>query len=98
MLRRGKWQDRQVISEAWIKAATTRGGPGDGDYGYLWWLNSQGDSWPDAPKTSFAALGFGSNTIWIDPEHDLVVVWRWHRGTGNEFFRRLIAAVEAGKR
>jgi hypothetical protein len=43
------------------------------------------------------ALGFGSNTIWIDPEHDLVVVWRWHRGTGNEFFRRLIAAVEAGE-
>jgi CubicO group peptidase (beta-lactamase class C family) len=98
MLRRGKWQDRQVISEAWIKAATTRGGPGDVDYGYLWWLNSQGDNWPDAPKTSFAALGFGSNTIWIDPEHDLVVVWRWHRGTGNELFRRLIAAVEAGKR
>ena len=98
MLRRGKWQDRQVISEAWIKAATTRGGPGDVDYGYLWWLNSRGDNWPDAPKTSYAALGFGSNTIWIDPEHDLVVVWRWHRGTGNEFFRRLIAAVEAGKR
>jgi CubicO group peptidase (beta-lactamase class C family) len=96
MLRRGKWQDRQVISEAWIKAATTRGGPGNVDYGYLWWLNSQGENWPDAPKTSFAALGFGSNTVWIDPEHDLVVVWRWHRGSGNEFFRRLIAAVEAG--
>ena len=98
MLRRGKWKDRQLISEAWIKAATTRGGPGDVDYGYLWWLNSRGETWPDAPKTSFAALGFGSNTVWIDPEHDLVVVWRWHRGSGNEFFRRLIAAVEAGKR
>ena len=98
MLRRGKWQDRQMISEAWIKAATTRGGPGDVDYGYLWWLNSQGENWPDAPKTSFAALGFGSNTVWIDPEHDLVVVWRWHRGSGSEFFRRLIAAVEAGNR
>jgi len=98
MLRRGKWQDRQVISEAWIQAATTRGGPGNVDYGYLWWLNTQGLSWPDAPKTSFAALGAGSNTIWIDPEHDLVVVWRWHRDLGNEFFRRLIAAVEAGNR
>ena len=98
MLRRGKWKDRQVISEAWIQAATTRGGPGNVDYGYLWWLNTQGHTWPDAPRTSFAALGAGSNTIWIDPEHDLVVVWRWHRGTGNEFFRRLVAAVEAGKR
>jgi CubicO group peptidase (beta-lactamase class C family) len=98
MLRRGKWQDKQVISEAWIQAATTRGGPGNVDYGYLWWLNTQGHTWPDAPRTSFAALGAGSNTIWIDPEHDLVVVWRWHRGTGNEFFRQLIAAVEAGNR
>jgi CubicO group peptidase (beta-lactamase class C family) len=98
MLRRGKWRDRQVISEAWIRRATTRGGPGDVDYGYLWWLNTQGRTWPDAPKTSFAALGAGSNTIWIDPEHDLVVAWRWHRGTGNEFFRRLIAAVGAGNR
>ena len=50
------------------------------------------------PVFETIALGFGSNTIWIDPEHDLVVVWRWHRGTGNEFFRRLIAAVAAGKR
>jgi hypothetical protein len=25
--------------------------------------------------TSFAANGNGSNTIWIDPEHDIVFVW-----------------------
>jgi CubicO group peptidase (beta-lactamase class C family) len=94
MLRRGKWNSRQIISESWIQQATARGGPGDADYGYLWWLNTQGDTWPDAPKTSFAALGAGSNTIWIDPEHDLVVVWRWHRGSGDEFFKRILAAVE----
>ena len=60
------------------------------DYGYLWWLNTQGKQWPDLPRTSFAALGAGSNTIWIDPEHDLVVVWRWHRDrSANEFFKRV---------
>ncbi len=95
MNRNGRWNGRQVVSESWIKQATTRGGPGSVDYGYLWWLNTQGNTWPDAPKTSFAALGAGSNTVWIDPEHDLVVVWRWHRGTGNEFFTRILASVKA---
>ena len=38
-------------------------------------------SGPPPRRTSFAALGAGINTIWIDPEHDLVVVWRWHRGS-----------------
>ena len=93
LLRRGKWMDRQLISEAWIKQATTRGGPGDNDYGFLWWLNTKGKAWPDAPRTSFAAQGAGSNIIWIDPEHDLVVVWRWYRGPENEFFKRILAAI-----
>ena len=59
--------------------------------------------WPGAPRTSFSAQGAGNNTIWIDPEHDLVVVWRWHRsrleGGGNpqaELYRRILAAVKAG--
>jgi CubicO group peptidase (beta-lactamase class C family) len=96
MLRRGKWQDRQLISDSWIKVATTAGGPGDRDYGYLWWLNTKGRGWADASKTSFAAVGAGSNIIWIDPEHDLVVVWRWYRGgSESEFFRRIVAAIRS---
>ncbi len=94
MLRRGKWQERQLISEAWIKQATTAGGPSKNDYGYLWWLNSKGAAWPDAPKTSFAALGAGSNMIWIDPEHDLVVVLRWYRGNADEFLKLILASIK----
>jgi len=97
MLCRGKWNDRQILSESWVKQATTRGGPSDLDYGYLWWLNSKGQTWPGAPKTSFAALGAGSNTIWVDPEHNLVVVWRWHSGTGDEFFKRILRSLQTGK-
>ena len=48
---------------------------------------------PSTPASSFAAVGFGGNTIWIDPEHDLVVVWRWHQGNGAEFFARVVAAL-----
>lgn len=95
-LRRGKWGDRRIISEKWIDMALEPG-PQNPDYGYLWWLNAQGRQWPDTPKSSFAAVGFGSNTIWIDPEHDLVVVWRWHDGNGNEFFKRVVGSVKSRK-
>jgi len=96
MLRHGKWKDQQILSESWIKEATTLGGPSDLDYGYLWWLNTKGQTWPNAPKSSYAAQGAGSNTIWIDPEHDLIVVWRWYRGDPNEFFKRILASVRPG--
>lgn len=92
-MRRGKWNGRQLVSESWITRAVTRGTVGP-DYGYLWWLNTDGKAWPDAPKTAFAAQGAGSNTIWVDPEHELVVVWRWHRGTENEFYKRVIASIK----
>jgi CubicO group peptidase (beta-lactamase class C family) len=92
-LRKGRWGDQQIISEKWVKLATRPSEHGP-DYGYLWWLNTQRKAWPDAPASSFAARGFGSNTIWIDPEHDLVVVWRWHGGSGNEFYKRIIAAIK----
>ncbi|WP_190300298.1 serine hydrolase domain-containing protein [Rufibacter hautae] len=92
-LRQGKWKNKQIVSNEWVREATTPS-PHGPDYGYLWWLNTQKKQWPNAPSTSFAALGAGSNTIWVDPEHDLVVVWRWHGTNGDEFFKRIIAAVK----
>ncbi|MBC3539639.1 serine hydrolase domain-containing protein [Rufibacter sediminis] len=92
-LRQGKWKNKQIVSREWVKQATTPG-PHGPDYGYLWWLNTQKKQWPNAPASSFAAIGAGSNTIWVDPEHDLVVVWRWHGTNGDEFFRRILASVK----
>lgn len=106
-LRQGRWKDRQIVSADWVKQATTPGSVGP-DYGYLWWLNtgratapadrpdkseSGKKPWPDAPMNSFAALGAGSNTVWVDPEHDIVIVWRWHNGNPNELIERVLAAV-----
>ena len=94
-LRNGKWKDQQILSEKWIRMATTRGTVGP-DYGYLWWLNTDGEAWPDAPRTAFRASGHGSNTVWVDPEHDLVVVWRWHQGrASNEFYKRIIQSIQS---
>lgn len=94
ILRKGKWGEERIISESWINAATRQQGKNP-SYGYLWWLNTQG-AWPEAPKSSFAALGAGDNMIWIDPEHDLVVVWRWHKGGGAqaELCKRIIKAIK----
>ncbi|MFD3002308.1 serine hydrolase domain-containing protein [Pontibacter toksunensis] len=93
-LRNGRWEDKQLVSEAWVKEATTSRGTVGPDYGYLWWLNTEGKAWPSAPTTSYAALGAGQNTIWVDPEHDIVIVWRWHNGNQDELFKRVLEAVK----
>ena len=78
-LRDGRWMGREVLSPSWIRQATT---PSEVQptYGYMWWLNTDGEMWPGVPAASYAALGAGTNAIWIDPEHDLVVVVRWIEG------------------
>jgi len=51
-------------------------------------------TWPEVSTTSYGARGAGNNSIWIDPEHDLVIVRRWHVGNPNEFFKRIIASIQ----
>jgi CubicO group peptidase (beta-lactamase class C family) len=92
-LRGGKWGEKQLLQPDFVKAATTPSAHGP-DYGYLWWLNSQGKNYPGLPATAFGARGAGSNTITILPEQDLVVVWRWHRGNEAEFVKRVMAAIK----
>ena len=92
-LREGRWRERQILTPEWIKAATTPGAT-KADYGYLWWLNTNKTQWASAPERSFAALGYGSNMIWIDPDHDLVIVWRWYDGNPDELIKRVLASVE----
>jgi len=98
-LRGGKWGDKQIIPAAYVKEALTSGGapnsPGNG-YGYLWWLNTSGKALAGLPTNAFSANGAGSNTITVSPDHDLVVVWRWHQGSAGEFARRVVAAIKPG--
>lgn len=93
-LRRGKWKDRQLLSERWIDLATTPTGIRP-VYGYMWWLNSPGgQTHAGATPKSFFARGAGGNTIWIAPELDLVVVTRWlDNAATNEFMRMVVRAV-----
>ncbi|MCB9280890.1 MAG: serine hydrolase [Lewinellaceae bacterium] len=79
-LNRGKWKDRQILSEAWVKMALTPT-PAKTDYGFMnWFLNTGKEMLPSAPETAFMHIGAGNNIIYVDPEHDLVVVARWIKG------------------
>ncbi|HET6230098.1 MAG TPA: serine hydrolase [Longimicrobiaceae bacterium] len=93
-LRRGRWAGRHLLSEDWVRAATTPAAIKP-TYGYLWWLNSDRKLYPSAPASSFFALGAGSNVIWVDPDHDLVAVIRWIDNKEiDAFIARVMAAVE----
>ena len=79
-LRNGRWKDRQILRDDWVARATTPVAI-QPNYGFMWWLNTGRERFPSAPESSFFALGAGStSTIWVDPEHDLVVVSRWVEG------------------
>jgi len=93
-LRRGRWNDRQVLSEDWIRKALTPT-PAQPTYGFMnYFLNTDRKYLPDAPPTAFVHVGAGTNAIYVDPVNDLVVVVRWIEGKAlNEFVKRVLAAV-----
>jgi CubicO group peptidase (beta-lactamase class C family) len=90
-LRGGKWGDRQIVSPSYVKMATTSSAHGP-DYGFLWWLNTKQGQWPGSPTNAYSARGNGGNIIFIDPTHDLVVVWRWS-SQSNEGFKRIVESI-----
>ncbi|MCZ0733792.1 serine hydrolase domain-containing protein [Phreatobacter sp. AB_2022a] len=91
--RGGLWGSRRILSDAWVKAMLTPS-PTLGNYGYLWWLNRGAAAKPDLPASVFSALGAGTNVIWADPDHDLVVVLRWiDKSAADGFFSRLVGAL-----
>ncbi len=93
-LRGGRWKDRQIVSQAWIKMARTPG-PANAEYGYMnWFLNPGRKSLPATPESSVTFRGNGQNIIYIDWENDLVIVTRWIRGGSalNDFLGKVLAA------
>ena len=94
MVNNGNWDGRQLIPRDWMKKATTPSAHGP-DYGYLWWLNTKQKQWPSGPASSFAAVGNGGNIIWIDPEHDIVLVWHWSESgkAVDGMIQRIVASV-----
>jgi CubicO group peptidase (beta-lactamase class C family) len=94
-LRRGKWKDKQLLSDQWVTWALTPTSA-QPTYGFMnWFLNTDKKMWPNAPASSFAHIGNGTNIVYVDPENDLVVVARWiENGAINEFLGKVLSAIQ----
>jgi CubicO group peptidase (beta-lactamase class C family) len=83
VLRRGRWNGTQIVSEEWLNLSMTRisnrpatlGGHVT-DYGLLWWLMPLDGTSPSGgpDDTIWMASGNLNNWLFIVPRHDLVVV------------------------
>jgi CubicO group peptidase (beta-lactamase class C family) len=76
-LHRGNWNGKQLLSEQWVKQATTPT-PAQPTYGYMnWFLNTDKKPLPSAPANVYYHVGNGANIVYVDPDHELVMVVRW---------------------
>jgi len=94
-LRRGKWKDRQLLSDRWIILALTPT-PVQPGYGFMNYFNNHdGKLFPNGPRNAFAHIGNGTNMVYVDPDNDLVAVVRWiDNKLTDEFVKRLVAATK----
>ena len=77
----GRWEETQVVPEAWLRQATkTATNIVDScpkeqwRYGYGFWTNDYGQDLPNLPRDSYSAIGAGYQHIWVCPSLSLVVV------------------------
>ena len=93
--RGGKWREKQILSDEFVRQARTPT-PVQPTYGFMnWFLNTDKKLYPNAPASAFIHTGNGANIIYVDPEHDIVVVVRWIENSKiNEFLGKLLASVK----
>jgi CubicO group peptidase (beta-lactamase class C family) len=89
MLRMGRWNGTQVLSENWVKLATRTvevpsssipnhprsNNKVSGRYGFNWWVNGEGKLFgAGIPRNAFGAYGAMGNFMVVVPDWELVVV------------------------
>jgi len=94
-LRNGRWGDRQILSEEWLRMARTPTGAQQ-TYGFMnFFLNTNKARLASAPASAWSHLGNGANIIYCDPEHDLVIVARWLQSSAEDgLVQRVIASIQ----
>ena len=94
-LNRGKWKERQIVSDRWIDLALTPT-PVEPSYGFMNFYNNKDRKFlPSAPASAFAHQGNGTNLVYVDPENDLVAVLRWiDKPQIDGFVKRLLEALK----
>jgi CubicO group peptidase (beta-lactamase class C family) len=66
MLNGGMWQERRIVSEAWVTQSTRPSQNLNTRYGLLWWLYERPEG--------FAALGYPDTNLYVFPKQDLIIV------------------------
>ncbi|MBW2092892.1 MAG: serine hydrolase, partial [Deltaproteobacteria bacterium] len=108
-LNKGRWEDKQVVSEAWVEKSTKT----DSSvamwraYGYLWHVNLpyrlqwSGSSEPrdSIPRDGYMAEGVLGQNIFIIPSKDLVIVRVANETKGRmdvvKFLNIVLSAIES---
>ena len=79
-LRKGKWDDRQLIPENWVRESTTSysDAGASGGYGYMWWVSVDGRHFPGVslPHGTYSARGYRGQYLLVIPEWDLLICHR----------------------
>ena len=86
-LNKGKWNNQQILNQAFFNESISSSQTINPAYGYLWWLNGKsnymvpggqinflGSLVPNAPADMFAAMGAEDQRIYIIPSKNMVVV------------------------
>ena len=106
--RGGQWADKQIVSAAYLRAATSPSQDLNPAYGYLWWNNAKpghgagvgaggaeasGYRFEGSPRDTFAAMGAGGQVVMVVPSLDLVVVRQGQNPAGGQMLPALLASV-----
>ncbi|MGE5616674.1 MAG: serine hydrolase domain-containing protein [Bacillota bacterium] len=72
----GRWNGRQIVNEAWVKASVTPHAriSENTDYGYFWWLQSFKSANDGVAHPAFFMTGNGGNRVYGFPDLDAAVV------------------------
>jgi len=81
-LKNGKWEDKQIISESWVKHSVLpvsnyyKSLPWVNFYGYLWWLLPALNDYQryNLPQKTYLAWGLHTQQIFVIPEKELIIV------------------------
>jgi CubicO group peptidase (beta-lactamase class C family) len=91
MLNHGKWNGRQIVSAAWVRASSQRhieqskpdwSIDGIYGYGYQWWHGEFTGHWGE--YTTIAGVGYGGQRLFVVPEKKLVItIYAGNYGSGD---------------
>lgn len=86
-LNKGKWDNEQIVNEAFFNQSTTSSQTINPSYGYFWWLNGKsnyripgsqtvfkGALVPNAPADMYAAMGASDQRIYVIPSKKMVII------------------------